>query len=69
MFVAPPPFWISVRFLIAVLAFFGYAVQYMQRINISVAMICMVNNTALTGANQTFDTNVTIIAGTNSENF
>jgi hypothetical protein len=38
---------ISVRFMMALLAFFGYAVQYIQRIDMSVAIVCMVNNTAL----------------------
>ena len=42
--------------MIAVLAFFGYTSQYMQRINISVAMVCMVNNTALTGVRVSNDT-------------
>lgn len=43
----PPSFLISVRFLIAIIAFLGYAVQYIQRINMSVAIVCMVNNTAI----------------------
>jgi hypothetical protein len=33
--------------MIAIIAFFGYAVQYIQRINMSVAIVCMVNNTAV----------------------
>jgi hypothetical protein len=43
----PPSFLISVRFLVALIAFLGYAVQYIQRIDMSVAIVCMVNNTAL----------------------
>lgn len=43
---APPSFLISIRFLIAVISFFGYAVQYIQRIDMSVAIVCMVNHTA-----------------------
>ena len=42
-----PSFLISVRFLIALISFLGYAVQYIQRINMSVAIVCMVNNTGL----------------------
>jgi hypothetical protein len=37
----------SYRFLIAIVAFFAYAAQYTQKINMSVAIVCMVNNTAL----------------------
>jgi len=37
----------SYRFLIAIIAFFAYAAQYTQKINMSVAIVCMVNNTAL----------------------
>ncbi len=33
--------------MIAIIAFLGYAVQYIQRIDISVAIVCMVNNTGL----------------------
>lgn len=43
----PPSFLISIRFLVAIIAFLGYAVQYIQRINMSVAIVCMINNTAL----------------------
>ena len=35
------------RFLIAIIAFLGYGVQYIQRINMSVAIVCMVNNTEI----------------------
>ena len=31
----------------AILGFFGYALQYAQKINMSVAIVCMVNNTAV----------------------
>jgi hypothetical protein len=37
----------SIRFLIAILLFFGYATQYTQKTNMSVAIVCMINNTAL----------------------
>jgi hypothetical protein len=33
--------------LLAIVAFFAYATQYTQKINMSVAIVCMVNNTAL----------------------
>ena len=31
----------------AILGFFGYALQYAQKTNMSVAIVCMVNNTAV----------------------
>jgi hypothetical protein len=30
------------------MAFFGYCLQYMLKINLGIAIVCMVNNTALT---------------------
>jgi hypothetical protein len=38
---------LSVRFLIALISFVGYGLQYMQRVNMSSAIVCMLNNTAL----------------------
>ncbi len=38
---------LSWRFLLAILVFYLTSVQYMQRINMSVAIVCMINNTAL----------------------
>lgn len=40
-----PSFIISIRFLLAILAFVAYAAQYTQKINMSVAIVCMVNHT------------------------
>lgn len=37
----------SVRFLLAILCFLGTLIQYTQRINMSVAIVCMVNHTAV----------------------
>lgn len=42
-----PSFFLSIRFLLALIAFVAYATQYTQKINMSVAIVCMVNNTAL----------------------
>lgn len=42
-----PSFLCSVRFMIAIISFFGYGVQYIQRVNMSTAIVCMLNNTAL----------------------
>jgi hypothetical protein len=35
------------RFLLAIMAFFGYCIQYMLKINLGIAIVCMVNFTAL----------------------
>lgn len=55
-----PSFIISIRFLLAILAFVAYAAQYTQKINMSVAIVCMVNHTAAnshsTHQNETFST-------------
>ena len=41
------PFWTSLRFGLAALGFLGSINLYAMRINLSVAMVCMVNNTAV----------------------
>lgn len=42
---AAPPQCCSVRFNLAILMFFGFTVVYVLRVNLSVAMVAMVNNT------------------------
>ena len=42
-----PSFVLSIRFMTAVLLFLGYCFQYMAKINLSIGIVCMVNNTAL----------------------
>ena len=37
----------SVRFLLAIMCFLATLIQYTQRINMSVAIVCMVNHTAV----------------------
>lgn len=44
-----PPFIISCRFMIAVLVFFAYTIQYMHKVDLSVGIVCMINNTWLSG--------------------
>ena len=39
-----PSFIISIRFLLAILAFIAYAAQYTQKINMSVAIVCMIKH-------------------------
>ncbi|XP_029649434.1 sialin [Octopus sinensis] len=43
------PFWTSYRFLLAILGFLGFVNIYTIRVNMSVAVVCMVNHTALLG--------------------
>lgn len=43
----PPPFFCSMRFVVTIMAFFGYCLQYMLKINLGIAIVCMVNYTAL----------------------
>ena len=41
------PWWTSSRLALAVLGFFGFVNVYALRVNMSVAIVCMVNQTAL----------------------
>lgn len=41
------PFWTSARFALALLGFFGYVVLYALKANLSVAIVCMLNYTAI----------------------
>ncbi len=43
----PPRMICSVRLSLSFVAFFVYAISYLQRINMGIAILCMVNNTAL----------------------
>ncbi|XP_005107785.1 uncharacterized transporter slc-17.2 [Aplysia californica] len=42
-----PPWWRSTRFMLALLASFGYGNFFLQRINLSMGVVCMVNHTAV----------------------
>lgn len=57
-----PAFFGSVRFLVTVMAFFGYCLQYMLKINLGIAIVCMVNHTALNNlkSNQIFSESITL---------
>ena len=45
--VCVPPF-ISFRALVSMLCFFGYMNMFMQRMDLSVAIVCMINHTDVT---------------------
>jgi hypothetical protein len=42
---APPPLIPSTRFTLALLVFFAFIIQYSQRVNLPIAIVCMVNRT------------------------
>ena len=42
-----PPFFLSARFLLAIIFFLAVAIQYTHKTDISVGIVCMVNHTAL----------------------
>ncbi len=55
----------STRFTLALLVCFGFIIQYAQRINLSIAIVCMVNKTRsnleLKSATNVFPNNTVII--------
>ena len=53
-----PRLFPSTRFLLALLVCFGFVIQYAQRTNLSIAIVCMVNRTALNQLDE-LKTNVT----------
>lgn len=53
------PWWTSSRLGLAVIGFFGFVNVYALRVNMSVAIVCMVNGTALELSNPDNKTNVT----------
>ncbi len=44
---APPRLVPSTRFTLALLVFFGLIVQYAQRVNLPIAIVCLVNRTKI----------------------
>lgn len=52
------PWWTSCRLCMAIIGFFGFVHIYAQRVGMSVAIVCMVNHTAVAMLKQT-DTNGT----------
>jgi MFS family permease len=54
-----PSFLISTRFLLAFVLFLGNIVQYSQRVNMSMAIVCMIDHPEKRVTNVTFNENVT----------
>jgi hypothetical protein len=64
----PPSFLISVRFLCVILIFFGYCFNFMQKIDMSIAIVCMTNHTAIKMLQQTNKTNSFILISNYTNN-
>ncbi|KAL8600735.1 hypothetical protein ACOMHN_057323 [Nucella lapillus] len=64
-FIRGPAKWRSVRFILSYLAGLGLCVVYFQRVSLSLAIVCMVNHTAL---HVQKDSLLTIEAGGESDN-
>ena len=48
----PTPILTSVRFRLAIICWFGFAVLYAQRTNLSIAMVCMVKSVAYNASSE-----------------
>ena len=64
-----PSFILSMRFLLAILVFFGYGIQYTQKTGMSVAIVCMVNNTAILLMNNQTSGYISELNYTNQDNY
>jgi len=63
----PAPFFFSCRFMLAVIGFFVFLHLYAQRIGMSVAIVCMLNQTALDELETLQTVNDTELARHNSD--
>jgi len=59
---APPRFIPSTRFTLALLVFFALIVQYAQRVNLPIAIVCMVNRTKINEQHLLFNGTTTTIS-------
>jgi hypothetical protein len=59
---APPRFIPSTRFTLALLVFFALIVQYSQRVNLPIAIVCMVNRTKINEHRLLFNETTTTIS-------
>jgi hypothetical protein len=57
---APPPLIPSKRFTLALLVFFAFIVQYSQRVNLPIAIVCIVNRTRISEHRLPFNATTTI---------
>ncbi|CAD5121055.1 DgyrCDS9595 [Dimorphilus gyrociliatus] len=61
------PWWCSIRLLLAFVGFLGFVNLYALRVNMSVAIVCMVNNTALSDSNSTQECEINSTSTSNSD--
>jgi hypothetical protein len=54
----------SIRFLVTVMIFLGVALQYAQKIDMGIAIVCMVNHTALNDTDTTNNNNKPLVSDT-----
>lgn len=59
---APPRLIPSTRFLLALLVFFAFIIQYSQRVNLPIAIVCMVNRTKINEHQLLFNQTTTTIS-------
>lgn len=62
-----PSFLLSIRFLLSMVIFFGYCFNYMQKVDMGIAIVCMINNTALKEQNLNI-VNLTFVTKSYSNN-
>lgn len=62
------PWWTSHRFRLAILSFFGFVILYAQRVNLSIAIVSMVNHSALK-ANSSSSSNSSNLTVESIDNF
>ncbi|UJR23142.1 hypothetical protein I4U23_026161 [Adineta vaga] len=66
---APPRFIPSTRFTLSLLVFFALFVQYSQRVNLPIAIVCMVNRTKSTEHQVSFNRTTSIINNDLTRNY
>lgn len=47
LFLSIVPFWCSMRIVITFLGFLGMIIHSLQKVNVAIALICMVNHSAI----------------------
>nr|KAG5687655.1 hypothetical protein BaRGS_027547 [Batillaria attramentaria] len=63
IYIEPTPLWCSCRLVLAFMGFLGFVNVYAMRVNLSVAMVCMINQTAIQASSTSTTTT------TNAANF
>lgn len=56
---SPVPFWCSIRVAVAFVGFLGMIAHYSQKISVGIALVCMVNHTAIHSSKNSSNTVLT----------